>query len=123
MESGLGSGPTGYFMDASRLDEEFPQVDPGCWIWRCLPGFLQCRRGPGAVFGFGDRHGFGWQGLDDPFCGGWSGVRTWQGQAALGAASRAMAGPAWERCRARKHFSRLWVVPQRWSSVPAISPR
>jgi hypothetical protein len=29
MESGLGSGPTGYFMDASRLDEEFPQVDPG----------------------------------------------------------------------------------------------
>jgi hypothetical protein len=29
MESGLGSGHTGYFMDASRLDEEFPQVDPG----------------------------------------------------------------------------------------------
>jgi hypothetical protein len=29
MESGLGSGHTGYFMDVSRLDEEFPQVDPG----------------------------------------------------------------------------------------------
>jgi hypothetical protein len=29
MESGLGSGHTGYFMDACRLDEEFPQVDPG----------------------------------------------------------------------------------------------
>jgi hypothetical protein len=27
MESGLGSGRTGYFMDAYRLDEEFPQLD------------------------------------------------------------------------------------------------